>query len=73
MKFETRFRVLQEWKVLLADMGINPADVLTLVGLPADLFVQSKAMLSRSADLYQSLQSEPQCYAAKTEHLQETR
>lgn len=46
MKQANRFTVMQGWKVLLVDMGINPTDVLTLAGLPADLFVRSKATIS---------------------------
>jgi len=46
MKQVTRFTVMQGWKLLLTDMGINQADVLILAGLPADLFSHSKATLS---------------------------
>ena len=46
MKSQTRFTVLQGWKIILADMGINPSDVLTLAGLPADLFAYQDTTLS---------------------------
>ncbi len=45
MKQASRFTVMQGWKVLLTDMGVNPAEVLTLAGLPADLFVRPKATI----------------------------
>ena len=48
MKQATRFSVQPGWRVLLCDMGINPADALTLAGLPADLFSQKNASLSVS-------------------------
>ena len=47
MKQASRFSVQQGWKVLMVDMGINPADVLTLAGLPGDLFAQENASLTR--------------------------
>lgn len=47
MKQATRFSVQPGWKVLMSDIGINPADVLTLAGLPGDLFSQENAYLSR--------------------------
>ena len=48
MKQASRFNVHSGWKILMCDMGINPADVLTLAGLPGDLFVQKNATLSSS-------------------------
>ena len=46
MKHSSRFSVHPGWKVLMADIGINSADVLTLAGLPPDLFSQRDASLS---------------------------
>ena len=46
MKQATRFPVQQGWKILLMDMGLNTADVLTLAELPADLFARPNAMLT---------------------------
>lgn len=46
MKQANRFSVQRGWKLLIADMGINPADVLTLAGLPADLFDRKDASLT---------------------------
>ncbi len=46
MKQATRFSVQPAWKVLLTDLGINPALVLQLAGLPADLFARKDASLS---------------------------
>ena len=46
MKNATHFTVQRSWKILLTDMGLNPAHVLALAGLPADLFVRKEATLS---------------------------
>jgi AraC-like DNA-binding protein len=46
VKQATRFSVQPSWKVLLRDLGVNPADVLRLAGLPADLFARADASLS---------------------------
>lgn len=46
MKQATRFSVQSGWKVLMADIGINASDVLTLAALPGDLFSQGNATLS---------------------------
>ncbi len=46
MKQATRFSVQVGWKLLIIDLGLNPADVLILAGLPADLFSQQNATLS---------------------------
>ena len=46
MKQATRFTVQRGWKLLIADMGINPADVLALAGLPPDLFARKDASLT---------------------------
>ena len=46
MKQATRFSVQPGWKVLIADLGVNPALVLKLSGLPADLFARKDASLS---------------------------
>ncbi|WP_420799430.1 AraC family transcriptional regulator ligand-binding domain-containing protein [Ktedonospora formicarum] len=46
MKQATRFSVQPGWKLLIRDMGVNPALVLRLAGLPADLFARKDASLS---------------------------
>ncbi|MBI9086007.1 MAG: AraC family transcriptional regulator ligand-binding domain-containing protein [Desulfobacterales bacterium] len=46
MKQASHFSVQRGWKIILIDMGINPADVLALAGLPADLFSRVDAVLS---------------------------
>lgn len=46
MKQATRFSVQMSWKLLILDMGYNPADVLTLARLPGDLFARKEASLS---------------------------
>ncbi|MCK5311819.1 MAG: AraC family transcriptional regulator ligand-binding domain-containing protein [Desulfobacteraceae bacterium] len=46
MKKANHFIVQRGWKILIADMGLNPAHVLALAGLPADLFSRSEAKLS---------------------------
>lgn len=46
MKQATHFVVQPGWKVLLTDMGLNPADVLKLAGLPTDLFARNDATLN---------------------------
>ena len=46
MKKATHFTVQRGWKILLTDMGLNPAHVLALAGLPADLFSRKDATLS---------------------------
>jgi AraC-like DNA-binding protein len=46
MKRATRFTVQRGWKLIIADMGINPADVLKFARLPADLFARKDASLA---------------------------
>jgi AraC-like DNA-binding protein len=46
MKKASHFTVQRGWKILLTDMGLNPAHVLALAGLPADLFSRKDATLS---------------------------
>ena len=46
MKYTDRFAVSKTWKVMMRDMGINPAQVLRFAGLPADLFTRPEASLS---------------------------
>jgi len=46
VKQVTRFSVQPAWKVMIADLGINPTLVLRLAGLPADLLVRNDASLS---------------------------
>ena len=45
MKHATRFSLQPGWKVLLSDLGVNPALVLRLAGLPADLFARKDAKI----------------------------
>lgn len=46
MKYPTHFAVHPGWKLVLADMGIDPAHVLRLAELPADLFARQEATIS---------------------------
>lgn len=46
MKYATRFRVLRAWKLLIADLGLQPAHVLTLAQLPTDLFGRPDATMT---------------------------
>lgn len=46
MKQATRFSVQPGWKVFLTDLGVNPAHVLRLARLPADLFARNDAKLT---------------------------
>lgn len=46
MKYTDRFAVSKTWKVMMRDMGINPAEVLRFAGLPADLFARTEASLN---------------------------
>jgi len=46
MKKANHFIVQRGWKILIADMGLNPAHVLALAGLPADLFSRRDAKLN---------------------------
>ena len=46
MKYPTRFRVLRGWKLLVADLGLQPAHVLALAQLPADLFGRPDATVT---------------------------
>jgi AraC-like DNA-binding protein len=46
VKQATRFTVQPAWKVLISDLGLNPALVLRLAGLPADLFARKDTSLS---------------------------
>jgi AraC-like DNA-binding protein len=46
MKQATRFTINPGWKILLSDMGINHSSVLSLAGLPADLFSRKAPTLS---------------------------
>ena len=46
MKKASQFTVQRGWKIMLTDMGLNPAHVLALAGLPADLFSRRDATLS---------------------------
>ena len=59
------FSVQPGWKILISDIGLNPADVLTLAGLPTDLFSRRHATLSAKEyfDLWKGLEQA----AGKTE------
>ncbi len=46
MRHPSHFAIQPGWKLLLADMGIDPAQVLRLAGLPADLFARQDASIS---------------------------
>lgn len=46
MKQTTRFSVQPGWKVLITDLGVNPALVLKFAGLPADLFARKDARMT---------------------------
>jgi AraC-like DNA-binding protein len=46
MKKASHFTVQRGWKIMITDMGLNPAHVLALAGLPADLFSRRDAALS---------------------------
>lgn len=46
MKQATHFVVHKMWKLLLIDIGVNPAHALALAGLPADLFSRKGATVS---------------------------
>lgn len=46
MKQATQFTIHPGWKLLISDVGIDPADVLTLARLPADFFAQKVVTLS---------------------------
>lgn len=48
MKQASRFSVQMSWKLLILDMGYNPADVLAFARLPGDLFSRKDATLSAS-------------------------
>lgn len=60
MKYATRFRVLRGWKLLIADMGLQPTRVLALAQLPADLFVRANATVTAPMyfALWQALEKE---------------
>jgi AraC-like DNA-binding protein len=51
VKQATRFSVQPAWKVLITDLGVDPAPVLRLAGLPADLLARKDASLS-TADYF---------------------
>jgi len=48
MKHASRFTVQRGWKLLMHDMGLNPAHVLALARLPTDLFARMDASLTPS-------------------------
>lgn len=48
VKQATRFSVQPGWKVFITDLGVNPAHVLRLAGLPADLFARKDAKMTPS-------------------------
>ncbi len=46
MKQASQFPVQPGWRLLMADLGINPAHVLRMAGLPADLFSRKEAFVN---------------------------
>ena len=46
MKQATHFAVHKGWRVLLTDIGVSHAEVLTLAGLPADTFTRQSMKIS---------------------------
>lgn len=52
MKQVGKFIIQRTWKVLMTDMGLRPGEVLTLAGLPTDMFSRKEASLS-PADYFQ--------------------
>jgi AraC-like DNA-binding protein len=46
MNASAKYSVYNGWRVILTDVGLNPADVLKRARLPADLFQQSPSALS---------------------------
>ena len=66
MKQAIHFSVNRGWKLIIADMGINPGHVLTLAGLPTDLFSRKDATLTAAEyfNLWRGLEQ-----AAGTEEL----
>ncbi len=46
MKQATQFIIHPGWKLLISDVGLDPAEVLALARLPADFFAQKVATLS---------------------------
>ncbi|MEZ5466713.1 MAG: AraC family transcriptional regulator ligand-binding domain-containing protein [Lysobacterales bacterium] len=58
MKQALRFTVARGWALLIRDMGLSPTTVLTLAGLPADLFARAEASLSAAQyfDLWRGLE-----------------
>lgn len=46
MKHATRFSVQPGWNVFITDLGVNPAHVLRLARLPADLFARNDAKIT---------------------------
>ena len=46
MKQATRFAVQKSWRLLMLDLGLDPASVLALAQLPADLFARAEASLT---------------------------
>lgn len=46
MKQASRFSVHRGWRLLITDLGLQPADVLALAGLPGDLFSRADASLT---------------------------
>lgn len=46
MKQATKFHILQGWKILLADIGVNIHDILKMSRLPEDIFAREDTFLS---------------------------
>ena len=58
MKTASHFQVQPGWRLVLSDLGIHPGDVLTLAGLPKDLFSRPDATLTPTEffDLWRGLE-----------------
>ncbi|MES2819697.1 MAG: AraC family transcriptional regulator ligand-binding domain-containing protein [Pseudomonadota bacterium] len=58
MRQATRFTVQRSWRLLMLDMGLDPAQVLRLARLPVDLFARREASLTPAQyfDLWQGLE-----------------
>lgn len=46
MKYATQFIVQPTWRLLIADMGLNPVEVLKRAELPGDLFARKDASVT---------------------------
>ena len=60
MKTANQFAVSRSWKIILADLGLSPANLLRRAGLAEDLFVREHAALDTAAyfRLWRALETE---------------